>query len=444
MDAPRHRFAQIDPNPWVVVLIACLVQLPLVAAPGYFSHDELQWAWRAHTLGHVPWWDDRTTFQFRPLTFNLWMALSRALFEHPHAFHAVLVAWGAGNAGLLCAAGRRMGMPASLAALGALGFVLTPYAVYVHGWIATLADLIWVTCALVLANIVLRVPRPPSIAAAAFVITAIALLGKEAAAAIPVACAVAWWFDRDRRARWAAALIGSGVATAAFLLWRMPALLHAPRDGGSLYRPTLANIPVRWIEYQVFPTIVPLSEVQATFLRPVPAIVSAVLWCFLFAALWEGNRRRAWLFVTGGLALLSPVLVLGLSANHYAYAFAALSALCVAAAWPAATRRGRIVIAAFAILTVLHGLFVMGRVLEVARVQSVFSPALARVVAAHPGDAPVRLRIGKNAKPWIFQRLTHEIPAYDGVPIGNRVHLVEPVAQADYEIEPDGTLLPLR
>jgi hypothetical protein len=33
MDAPRHRFAQIDPNPWVVVLIACLVQLPLVAAP---------------------------------------------------------------------------------------------------------------------------------------------------------------------------------------------------------------------------------------------------------------------------------------------------------------------------------------------------------------------------------------------------------------------------
>ena len=72
------------------------------------------------------------------------------------------------------------------------------------------------------------------------------------------------------------------------------------------------------------------------------------------------------------------------------------------------------------------------------------SPALARAIAAQPGDAPVRLRIGKNAKPWIFQRLTHEIPAYDGVPIGDRVHLVEPVAQADYEIEPDGTLLPLR
>src|SRR5688572_13533873 len=101
--SPRMRGAMGDGNRWspafagmtsVVFVLAFLLQLPLVLAPGYFSHDELQWAWRAGVVDMVPWWDDRTTFQFRPLTFNLWMALSRALFDTPWAFHAVLVAWG--------------------------------------------------------------------------------------------------------------------------------------------------------------------------------------------------------------------------------------------------------------------------------------------------------------------------------------------------------------
>ena len=148
------------PGPWGVVLLALLVSLPLALAPGYFSHDELQWAARAETLRHVPWWPAADQFQFRPLTFNLWMALSRALFAHPQAFHAVLVAWGALNAGLVCAIGRRFPIatpPAAWpAAIGALVFVLSPYAVYVHGWVGTIADLIWVSGALVAAWCALR------------------------------------------------------------------------------------------------------------------------------------------------------------------------------------------------------------------------------------------------------------------------------------------------
>src|SRR4249919_3225439 len=228
------------PGPWGVVLLALLVSLPLALMPGYFSHDELQWAARAHSLRSVPWWPAADQFQFRPLTFNLWMALSRGLFAHPQAFHAVLVVWGALNAGLVCAVGRRFGMGAWAAAFGALAFVLSPYAVYVHGWVGTIADLAWVSCALVVAWCALRMTVAWRIGVLAFVVTAIALLAKEAAVAIPLLAAVGVALDRARRARWRAVLVGGGVAAVAFIAWRLAALLHAPRDSAS-YVPSLAN-----------------------------------------------------------------------------------------------------------------------------------------------------------------------------------------------------------
>ena len=212
--------------PLWVLLAAFAIQLPLALAPGYFSHDELQWAWRARAVDFVPWWDHRETFQFRPLTFNLWMALSRAFFDTPRVFHSILVAWGSLNAALLFVVGRRFGMGARAAAIGAIGFVLTPFAAYTHGWVATIADLIWVSDALVLAWCVLRIERGWVVAVLAFALSFEAILGKEAAAAIPVLCAVAWLLDPARRGRWTAATIGSGLAIALFLAWRAPALLH--------------------------------------------------------------------------------------------------------------------------------------------------------------------------------------------------------------------------
>jgi hypothetical protein len=55
----------------------------------------------------------------------------------------------------------------------------------------------------------------------------------------------------------------------------------------------------------------------------------------------------------------------------------------------------------------------------------------------------VRLRLASGAKPWIFQRLTHEIPAYAGVPIGDRVRLVATGEPADFVVEADGRLQPV-
>ena len=152
--ALRHRLplSALVPSTFVgaVFVLALLLQLPLAFNPGYYSHDELQWAAFAQA-GTPAGWTDPTVFQYRPLTFATWMALSRALFDTPMLFHAVLVAWGALNATLLALAGRGFGLAPRVALGGALAFVLTPYAAYTHGWVGCIADLLWVSCALVLA-----------------------------------------------------------------------------------------------------------------------------------------------------------------------------------------------------------------------------------------------------------------------------------------------------
>ena len=80
---------------------------------------------------------------------------------------------------------------------------------------------------------------------------------------------------------------------------------------------------------------------------------------------------------------------------------------------------------------------------DIGEVQAVFSPALAEAVQAHGGDTPLRLRVADDARPWIFKRLTHAIPSYRGVPIGDRVQLLEGDVPADAVVTADGHITPL-
>ena len=437
--SPQPRSAALLASPWGVLLAAFLLQLPLSLNPGYFSHDELQWAHFAQAGVQVPWLD-ATTFQHRPLTFNLWMLLSRALFDTPMLFHAVLVAWGSANASLLYAVGRRFGMQTWPALFGALVFALSPYAVYTHGWVGCIADLIWLSCALLLAWGVQRIERAFAVAVLASVLTAIALLGKEAAFAIPPLLGVAWLFD-GRKSKWLLAMLASGLVAAAYLGLRLDALLDAPREGAQ-YSLSVLHAPLRWLEYQLFPPIVPLVETFTTLQRPLPAMIASVLWLGLLAACWQASPRLATLFLLGGIAALLPVLPLATSFNHYAYGFAAITTMTLAAAWPQASRWGRIAMTAFALLTVLHGAAVMWRMQQVGRMQAVFSPALAAAVAR---DADVvLLQLSPDTTEWVIRRLTHDIPSYAGVVIGTRVRIVEPGQPAEFIVQPDGSLQPVR
>ena len=89
--------------------------------------------------------------QWRPLTFNGWLLLSNALFESPRAMHSLWVLMGSTIAAGLSWLLLRMGLGWRTAVLAGLAFALNPYAAYVHGWVATLADLLWVGASLALA-----------------------------------------------------------------------------------------------------------------------------------------------------------------------------------------------------------------------------------------------------------------------------------------------------
>jgi len=72
----------------------------------------------------------------------------------------------------------------------------------------------------------------------------------------------------------------------------------------------------------------------------------------------------------------------------------------------------------------------------------VFSPALADV-ATHRTDT-LRLHVSRTSDTWVYARLTHAIPRYGGIVIGDRVRIVPPDAAADFVVTDDGSLLPAR
>lgn len=430
-----------------------LAQWALIFNPGYFSHDELQWA--AFASQDPGWflrehlWSGVQSFQYRPLTFTLWLWLSHHLFAHPYAFHAVVVALGGINAGLLALLLRRFGVAGATSFAGALVFAQGAYAAHTHAWVGTLADLIWVGCTLSIALLVQRDRRPRVAVVATMALTVLALLAKEAAVVIPALLALAWLF-LGHRAAWGRATLAAALPVAVYLALRIGVLLFSPREAAN-YGWSLAFIPQRWLEYQLFapnPTKMEAAGTLARGLGDGRVLAAIVLWLALAWALWRAGPRWFWGFVLAGAAALGPVLILAESANQYGYGFAAATTAVCAAAWSRMGRFGKSVSVLLAVLCLWHGANIMRRMHQAGEVQAVFSPALAELVAANGdgrnGDSRIRLRSADPSQRWLFDRLTHDIPSYRGVPIGKRVVLVREGEAADYAIEPDGRLTPLR
>lgn len=417
---------------------ALLLQGLLIANPGYFSHDELQWALRAAN-GEPAGWAATDALQYRPLTFELWMALSHALFDTPRLFHLAIAVLGTVNAVLLAGVLRGAGGTPKVADAAALAFVASPYAMYVHGWVATIGDLLWVGCALGIGWAALRT-RTGVAAAAALLLTAAALLAKESALAIPATAAVLVLVDAGRRRLWGAVCLASGAAAAAYLALRYPAL-SAPRPGDP-YAWSPANLPLRWLEYQLYPLRPRVFEVHNVLLSPALAVLAGALWLAVAAVLARRGWRWLFAWTAGGVAALGPVLVLGQSATQYGYGFAAWCAGLLGLAWAGLARPGRAIVAAFALAGAAHGVEVAWQMHRIGRIEARFSADVLGVIATSP--LPVRLSPAPEADAWIFQRVTHEVPIYRGVPFSPRIELVSPGAPADYRIRADGSLEPAR
>lgn len=430
---------------WALLATVVVLQLPLILNPGYYSHDELQWAAFADQgMRFVTVWADVGAFQYRPVTFSLWLWLSSHLFAHPQLFHGVMVAWGGLNAVLLARLMVRLGVSAKLAFAGAIIFAMSVFTVQTHGWAGTLADLIWVSCALLVGHLALGRWRGWQVFTGAAVLTTVGLLSKESAIVIPALAALGWLF-LGRGRSWGMATAGALLPALAWLALRVQAILFLPREASN-YEWSFWFVPLRWLEYQLYTPLVTRAGIHnlfpASFGEP-RVWIAIALWLALAWAFRRAGARWLWGFLLVGGAALGPVLILAESSNQYGYGFAAAIAALGAAAWPHVGRAGRIVLVLWAVLSLWHGVNMMRRMHEVGTIQSRFSPALAAVVA-DASTYPVRVRPADKGQDWIYLRLTHQIPQYHGVPIGDRVQLVAPDAQADYVIAKDGTLSPAK
>lgn len=438
--------------PWLpcLVVIGWFGQILLLGNPGYFSHDELQWAAFADTpsFAGMPWNHllDVGNFQYRPVTFNLWLIIGRLLFAHPQAYHALWVALGCANSLLLHAVLRRWGLPARYAVAAALVFVLNPFSAYVHGWVATLADLLWLAALLWIALLALarneETTRASSIRFATIAcLSSLALLSKESGVVIPVICALAAVLS-PRKLNWRLATLASAIPTTIYLLMRVAIIDKGA--SGTAYAWNLWSIPLRWVEYFLYAFIPTVFE-PATILTASHArlALAGLLSLGLVASAFRAHWRLGLGLIIGSMVILGPVLLLGFSAAQYGYGFGAL--LCGiggATAWRLqGARFSRVwlgLLGLLGILLIWHGINVQRTIVHVGRLQSIFSPQLASL-ASSPSPLPLRMR-SETDESWIYQRLSHEIPSYRGQVMNRQVHIVPPGQNADYLISADGTI----
>lgn len=427
---------------WLFFGILVLVSLPLVFNPGYYGHDELQWLaaadhdqWR-----QSPWqgWFDVTPFQYRPLTFNGWLLLSKWVGYQPYLMHAAVVAIGLANALLLrsCLMAVRVeSLPASVAAVL---FVLSPHAMQVHGWVGTLGDLFVLLCALLAIRTLQVQPRRSVELAVIAVLTVLALWSKESAIVVPALWLALWpW----RRSQVLPAVVVSAAVVAIYLALRLDTILYPPRtDSG--YAWSIANIPARLFDYAAFPFAPGIDEVHVIRLGRSPW-----RWMLGFAAsigllviIANAGWRLALMLVIGWIACLGPILLLSTSAAVYGYVASAWVVAVCAWSWPRLLQSARVAMLFIAALAMIHGAQIAQRLRHVGVLQAGLyaglEPLLPFVSPAHP----LRIAAIEPRDQPHLQRLLHQVPSWHRLPVSDRVIIVEPDAAPTHRLHADGQL----
>lgn len=431
------------------LLVACVLSLPLVWNPGYFSHDELQWLAFADqpTLAQIHWsaWVNFSPFQYRPLTFNLWLLLSHYFGYQPMAMHLLRVLFGLAAAWLLRSALRQFDVSPRHATVACWIWLLTPYTVYTHGWVGTYADSLCLIFMLMALRFVLRQPagswwQSALGALPVAALTALALMSKESAIVFPAVILIAAIRRRDRIL--AAAFAASSAVVLAYLALRLQTILF-PHEVSGAYRWSLDNIPARLTEYTVFPFMAGHFEVIAS--RSYLTVASLLCLAIFAAALASTGWRRFVVFWLGWIVMLGPVLILALSANHYAYLAGAFACACVGCVWNRANLLAKLAFAIIAVVIAVHGIQGTRQIRHIGRVQHHLYADLMPLLVHD--TTQIRIKAQRNKDDFILRRLLNDIPSYHRHAINDRVSVIvfaDKTDRPDYLMSGDGHLIPAR
>lgn len=411
-------------------LVLLALQFPLVLDRGYFSHDELEWLARADAAwSALPWasWRDVGVLQYRPLTFDIWLLLAHAFGHSTLLMHLAFVLLGTLNGCLIARALVLSGTSPHVAAAAAIVFTLTPFAVYVHGWTGTLADLLTLALGLAAFSFLRRSLESfdrtfVTHAIASGLLVATALLCKESAVVLPALLLLAVPNGTSPR-KAALALVPASVVTLAYLAIRLPVLANSAEIDPA-YAWSIAHIPVRLVDYFLFPFMPPLLEVGPLLTKsPARLVAATVCVVILVAALASAGWRRPLLWLGAYAISLAPALVLATSYNQYAYLASAAGVGIVAATWSSLRPLARRALLTLAAIAVVHGFAVMLRMRAIGAIERHLGDDL--LAALHESSAALYIVPADPRDAWLPARLLKGVGAYRGTRFGGRVHLDE-------------------
>jgi hypothetical protein len=339
-------------GPYALIAAATLLlMLPVIAIPGYYSHDEWQKADHIARFGLADYMHtyvriyagDEFGVPVRPLSFAVLGLMAWWMPDHPFVVHLIDVLIHLGVVLLLYACVVRLTAKRGMALASALIFAASPLAIPSVVWAAALMDRLYVFWGL--AAFLFTEPFIARRAGARALVpgvlcVAFAMLSKETAMVLPAllaAWAIATPSLRRERRLWIAAAAWS-LPVIAFLLLRLPALAGTlAKSAASSYSVSPSNVPGSLLLYFAYPFVVPLAEAVNWVFVGKPLVVFAVaLHAAVVAAigrLW--GWRYALAYVAMYVLCLAPVLIIPIHASHYLYGSGVAMAVGLAALlWP--------------------------------------------------------------------------------------------------------------
>ena len=397
-----------------IVAIGVIANILLIAIPGYYSGDELDWQNRI-ARNDDPWsfgLGNFTTSPFFRLLGAIFISATLRLPLQPMAAHLADVLLAVATACLVYRVVALFRPDRAFAA--AILFMLMPGFAYSAGWVAAGFDLqytflgaIYILCAVIYWRGGRQIYLMGGLAA-----LVIALGCKETALSIPICAALVLFMDRHRadprRAAILAALTG-GVIIGYLALGAARILRMSTRGEGGYRFGGGLQVLKNFVAYFGFPFAPGIAEIQLfpfwdARRWPWPILPHLV---FVGLILCRAGPRWALIYLIAFYATLLPVLPISKYESQYTYASSIVLAIALALLW----ERQWFVALPVALLTlvlVVHGLTIQQQMYRTGVCQTRALETLKAVLKYAAPGAPLTVLV-QNDTPWgIIARALHD------------------------------------
>jgi hypothetical protein len=420
----------------VIIALVSLLNVILIAIPGYFSFDELIWQHYIQS-GNGGWSfflaNLRQSPFYRPLgSFVISIALRLPL--QPFARHAALVLLQSLICCVLYSLVRRWRPDRALAAT--LLVAVMPGTAFAAGWIAAFFDLEFTFFALCSLGAALGFWRRGHWVWGALSVSAFiaGLLCKETALTIPLAATGLAIFDRARvEPRRLLVLCAAAVGvTLIYTLLRLPALIHIGTGTGSYAFGRLADMGRNALAYFCFPFVVTLPSIDDLMERSLMLILPAAgLHIFLIIILsLRYGRSAPFLYLMAYFVPLLPVIIISKYETQYIYASSIAIGVALALMWRPHPGYAVSTIALAGVL-VLHAFRIQQTMYTTGACQTRALQSIADVLPFVKSSSPSRIYAPDDVPWWVLARALHQ----------HRFHIGDREIDVTSSHHADGTLM---